>query len=232
MALAKVKADATAARIAALRMPEGAGWATEARQAALARVTAMGLPQRRDEYWRYTDPAGFLAPEPGAAALLADTDAPVFGGVDRLKIVFVDGVFDDAASDALEGTGIEVERLSAALGKDIHWAREVFGVLEAKGQSPVERPFAAMNTAFATDGVVIRATGAVTPPVHIIYLHQSETSDAMLHHVIRVEEGASLTLLESGPAAARFSKLHEVDVADGAAFHHIRIQGVTISGGP
>jgi Fe-S cluster assembly protein SufD len=65
----------------------------------------------------------------------------------------------------------------------------------------------------------------VTPPVHIVYLHQSETSDAMLHHVIRVEEGASLTLLESGPAAARFSKLHEVDVADGGAFHHIRIQG-------
>ena len=225
MALAKVKADATAARIAGLRVPDGAGWAVEARQAALARVTAMGLPQRRDEYWRYTDPAGLLSPEPVAAALLADTDPPVFGGVDRLKIVFVDGVFDAAASDALDGTGIEVERLTVALAKDIHWAREVFGVLEARGQAPVERPFAAMNTAFAADGVVIRATGAVTPPVHIVYLHQSETSDAMLHHVIRVEEGASLTLLESGPAAARFSKLHEVDVADGAAFHHIRIQG-------
>lgn len=225
MALARVKADATAARISGLRVPEGAGWAVAARQAALARVTAMGLPQRRDEYWRYTDPAGLLSPEPAAAALLADTDPPVFGGVDRLKIVFVDGVFDAAASDALDGTGIEVERLTVALAKDIHWAREVFGVLEARGQAPVERPFAAMNTAFAADGVVIRARGAVTPPVHIVYLHQSETSDAMLHHVIRVEEGASLTLLESGPAAARFSKLHEVDVADGAAFHHIRIQG-------
>ncbi len=225
MALPKVKADATAARIAGLRIPEGAAWATEGRQAALARVTAMGLPQRRDEYWRYTDPAGLLTPEPAAAALLADTDPPVFGGVDRLKIVFVDGVFDEAASDVLDGTGIEVERLSGALAKDIHWARDVYGVLEARGQSPVERPFAAMNTAFATDGVVIRVTGAVTPPVHIVYLHQSETSDAMLHHVIRVEEGASLTLLESGPAAARFSKLHEVDVADGGAFHHIRIQG-------
>lgn len=225
MALPKLKADATAARIAGLTLPEGAGWATEARRAALGRVSAMGLPQRRDEYWRYTDPAGLLTPEPAPAALLEDRDPAVFGSVDGIRIVFVDGEFDAAASDALEGTGLEVERLSVALGRDIHWARDLYGVLEARGQVPVERPFAALNTAFAGDGVVIRATGAVTPPVHLIYLHQSETSDAMLHHLMKVEPGAALTVLESGPAAARFSKLMEVEVADGAAFHHIRIQG-------
>jgi len=32
-------------------------------------------------------------------------------------------------------------------------------------------------------------------------------------------------VLESGPAAARFNKCMEVDVADGAAFHHVRAQG-------
>jgi Fe-S cluster assembly protein SufD len=225
MALARVKADATAARIAGLSLPGGAGWAMEARQAALGRVSAMGLPHRRDEYWRYTDPAGLLSVEPGAAALLRDDDPQVFGSVDGIRIVFVDGVFDAAASDALEGTGLEVERLSVALSRDIHWARDLYGVLEARGQSPVERPFAALNTAFAGDGVVIRATEAVTPPVHLVYLHRSETSDAMLHHLMKVEPGASLTLLESGPAAARFYKVMEVEVADGAAFHHIRIQG-------
>jgi len=97
--------------------------------------------------------------------------------------------------------------------------------LETRGQDPVDRPLAALNTAFATDGVVLRATGPVARPVSIEYLHASETSDAILHHVIRVEEGASLTVLETGPAAARFNKCMEVDVADGAAFHHIRMQG-------
>ncbi len=47
----------------------------------------------------------------------------------------------------------------------------------------------------------------------------------MLHHLVRVEPGAELTLLENGPAAARFSKVLEVDVADGGAFHHVRLQG-------
>ena len=225
MAVPGIRADATAARIAALRLPGGAGWAVEARRAALGRLSAMGLPQRRDEYWRYTDPAGLVSPEPQAAALLEDSEPPVFAGAGGIRLVFVDGVFDEGASDPVEGTGLEIERLTEALSRDIHWARELYGVLEARGQEPVQRPFAAMNTAFAGDGMVIRATGAVTPPVHLVYLHRSETSDAILHHLVRVEPGASLTLLESGPAAARFSKVIEVDVGAGGAFHHIRIQG-------
>jgi Fe-S cluster assembly protein SufD len=56
-------------------------------------------------------------------------------------------------------------------------------------------------------------------------LHQSETSDAVIHHVIRVEEGASLTVLENGPAAARFNKAMEIDVCRGANFNHVRTQG-------
>jgi len=98
-------------------------------------------------------------------------------------------------------------------------------VLETAGHTPVARPLAALNSAFATDGVVIRATGKVEKPVSLIYLHRSETSDAILHHVVRVEEGAELTILENGPAAARFNKCMEISVADRATFHHVRAQG-------
>jgi Fe-S cluster assembly protein SufD len=98
-------------------------------------------------------------------------------------------------------------------------------VLETRGQDPVERPLAALNTGFATDGIVIRATGKAARPISLIYLHRDETSDAILHHLVRVEPGAEVTVLENGPAAARFNKCMEIDVADGAAFHHVRAQG-------
>jgi len=65
----------------------------------------------------------------------------------------------------------------------------------------------------------------VRRPVNVSYLHRATRSDAILHHVIRVEKGADLTFLENGPAAARLSKVMEVDVADGGAFHHVRTQG-------
>ena len=55
MALPKVKQDATEARLDALDLPRG-GWSSASREAALGRVRAMGLPGRRDEYWKYTRP--------------------------------------------------------------------------------------------------------------------------------------------------------------------------------
>jgi Fe-S cluster assembly protein SufD len=226
MALPQVKIDATEARIAALDMPGGASWAAEARQDALRRLRTMGLPGPRDEYWRFTRPDDLNAVEaPEAALFHTGGETPIFSALDRLKIVFRDGVFDAEASDDLSLEGIEIERLATATAADIHWARDLYGVLEARGQNPVVRPFAALNTAFATDGVVIRATGKVSKPVSLVYLHEKTDSDAILHFVIRVESGADLTVLENGPAAARFNKCMEVDIADGGAFHHVRAQG-------
>ena len=223
--LAELKRDATEDRLAAMSLPEGAGWAAEARGAALARVREMGLPHPRDEYWKFTRPETLTRAEAPKAALFDGGEPHLFHERDRLHLVFRDGVLDMIASDALTLDGIEIERLSDAMAKDIHWARDVYGVLESNGQNPVQRPLAALNTAYASDGVVIRVIGKPAKPVCLTYLHESEDSDAILHHVIRVEEGAEMTLLETGPAAARFNKVMEVDVADNATFHHVRAQG-------
>ncbi len=227
MALAQARMDLTETRLADMPVPGGeAGWASEARAAAVSRVRAMGLPTRRDEYWKYTDPATLTqAGAPRAAVFEAEGEVPLYSAIDRLKLVFVDGVFDPDQSDSLALEGVEIERLSDALKKDIHWARDLFGVLETRGQDPVDRPLAALNTGFATDGIVIRATAKATKPISLVYLHGDDTSDAMLHHLVRVEKGAEVTVLENGPAAARFNKCMEIDVADGGAFHHVRAQG-------
>lgn len=225
MALPQAKQTATEARLAGLTLPEGGSWASEARKSALARVEAMGLPGRRDEYWKYTNPTGLTAAEAPHAALFEPGETPIFDEMDRIKLVFVDGVFDAAASDDLSGENVEIERLAEAQATDIHWAKDVYGVLETRGQDPVERPLAALNTAFASDGILIRATGVVAKPISLIYLHRDESSDAILHHVVKVESGASVTVLENGPAAARFNKCMEVEIADGGAFHHVRTQG-------
>lgn len=225
MALPQKKLDATEARLEGLSLPEGAAWATTAREAALGRVKAMGLPERRDEYWKYTRPDTLVQADVPPAATFESDEAPMYEGVDRLKIVFVDGKFDAAASDDLSLEGVTIERLSEAAKSDIHWAKDVYGVLEERGQTPVERPLAALNTALAEDGLLIHVTGKVSKPINLIYHHRSEVSDAILHHAIKLDEGADLTVLENGPAAARFNKVMEVDVADGAGFHHVRTQG-------
>ncbi len=225
-ALLKAKQEAATARIPALDALDGqAAWAVEARQSALQRLHQMGLPGRRDEYWKYTRPETLVQETPPNAAVFVHDEAPVFDATDRLKIVFVDGVFDADQSDPLEMAGIEIERLSTAMAKDIHWVRDHYAVLEERGQTPVDRPLAVLNSAMASDGVVIRVTAKAAKPVSLIYQHASESSDAILHHVVKIEEDAELTLLENGPAAARFNKVLEVEVADRGRFHHVRAQG-------
>ena len=221
--LLAAKREAAEDRIGTLSMPEGPVWAAPARGAALARLRDLGLPTARDEYWRYTDPSSLTAADPEPAAALGGVEPPIFDEIDRLSIVFVDGVFDPEASDDLAGENVEIARLADAA--DIHWAKDLYGTLEAEAQVRVPRPMAALNTAAATDGILIRATGPVAKPIALLYVHEAPDSDAILHHVVRVEPGASVTVLESGPAAARFNKQMEIDVAEGGIFEHIRAQG-------
>lgn len=221
----QVKQDATDARLAALDMPDGAGWITEARTDAVNRVQAMGLPHGRDEYWKFTKPDTLVQADADIAALFHNDEGPLWDDVDRLKVVFVDGVFDPEASDDLTLEGVQIERLADVISKDIHWAKDLYGVLENRGQAAVDRPLAALNTAFATDGIVVHVTGKISKPINLIYLHKSEASDVILHHCIKLDEGAEVTVLETGPAAARLNSNMEVEIADRAAFHHVRVQG-------
>ncbi len=224
MALPQAKQTATEERLASLTMPDP-GCTKAARQGALARVREMGLPSRRDEYWKYTRPDTLVSADAPKAAIFDSGEPMVFNDVDRLQIVFVDGVFDAEASDDLSLEGVKIDRLEDICCKDIHWAKDLYGKLEERGQTPVQRPLAALNTAFATDGVAIHVTGKPSKPINLVYRHESEDSDAILHHVIRVESDAEATILEAGPAASRFNKCMEIDIADNGTLHHVRAQG-------
>ena len=223
MAEAATQQTPTEALIATLDLPQG-GWSDAARKDALSRLQQAGLPERRDEYWKYPRPDTLTQPQAVSAAVRASEDVALFDQIDRLKLVFVDGVFDADASDDLALEGITIERLAQA-DADLHWARDLYGTLEKNGQTPVARPLAALNTAFAADGVLIHVTGKISKPVNIVYRRTSETADVMLHHVVKLDAGAEFTLLENGPVAARFNGVLEVEVADNASFHHVRAQG-------
>ncbi|MGA1274564.1 MAG: Fe-S cluster assembly protein SufD, partial [Gemmobacter sp.] len=190
--MARPKADpaALAALLEVLPAPAQGGWLAAAQAAGAARLAAMGLPQRRDEYWRYTDPAGFNAPLPDPAEASAEPSA--FEGIARVRLVFVDGAFNAAASDD-----------PAAAGVEIHWARELPGTIEGAAHAAVARPFAALNAARAPDGVVIRATRPARLPVEIICRTAGGARDVLLRHLLRVDPGASLTLIETLGGGAR-----------------------------
>jgi Fe-S cluster assembly protein SufD len=226
MAIPALKLDAAEALLAAWPEPAGeADWAQAVRARAGRGLAERGAPVRRDEYWKFTDPSSLTVLPAPPAAVEPTLGKVMFSGLDRIRLVFVDGVLARERSDFAPEDGLEIAPLREALGAGGGWALGLFGQLEARGQTPVDRPMAALNTARAAEGVVIRATGRVARPVHIYYQHTEAASDAMVRNLVRLEAGAELTLLESGPGAARFNSVMEVEVADGAAFHHVRTQG-------
>jgi len=94
MALPQPKTDALEARLATLDLPTEPGCLAPARADALSRLHGLGLPVRRDEYWKYTRPDTLTSAEVTPAALLGEVEAPIFDEIDRVRLVFLDGVFD------------------------------------------------------------------------------------------------------------------------------------------
>ncbi len=218
------KRRAAEALLAALPLPEGeAGWAREARARARTRLLDAGAPIRRDEYWKYTEPARLTEAQPAVSAALAAGTGPLleetdpFPGVAAERAVFADGRI---AGPLPAIDGVALTPLAEALAQDITPARDLFGALEAAGQEKVARPLASLNTATATEGLVAHVAREAEARLHI---HQAQAAEgvAVLHHVVRVEPGAGLTILESGAAA---NTLLEVDIAPGGRFHHVRLQ--------
>lgn len=230
MALPKIKQDLTDA-VLSQPVPEGGSWLTAAREAARARLGALGMPIRRDEYWKFTNPE----PWTGDAAFSTAAEASgIFDAAEPLTLVFTNGVFDADASDDLALDDVKIELLSTVGHTDLHWAKGLYGALEAAANGaerrdgarlfkPVARPMAALNTAMAEEGVLIHASGEAARPIRISYRTTGGTTQ--LHHLVKVEEGASVTILEEGMPGAQSNVMIEADVADNGTFHHLRIQG-------
>ncbi|MDT2077478.1 MAG: SufD family Fe-S cluster assembly protein [Planktomarina sp.] len=195
-------------------------WAKNARQLASARAQEQGLPQRRDEYWKYTRPDVFVQKN---VALIpqACPEIGIFADQMKTEIVFENAKL--ATHHLPEIDNCKIESLSNASTLDLHWVQDIYGKLELAGQKPVERSLAALNTAMATEGLLVNATGQVSSPIRIHSVSIGIT-DAVIHHVVKVEAGASVTLIETGQYGARSNVVIEVDVADTGSFHHIRVQ--------
>ena len=224
MSLAQAKETATAERLSSMELPK-TGWSALARREAYDRLVASGLPVRRDEYWKYTRPDTLTSADTPQAAVEEDSEGPIFDALDCHSIVFVDGVYSEALSDGLSGDGMTLELLSSTSDFDIHWAKGVYGSLERKGQNPVARPLAAFNSAFAQEGILLHVKKTPAKPISLLYVHSSAASDVILHHVLKVDQGASVTIMESGAVAARCNLAIEAHIEKDAQLHHIRAQG-------
>ena len=209
----------------------GVPWIDHWRQAGLDSYRALGLPTRRLEAWKYTDlrrlpRRGFTPP---AADPALDTVPASALAVDGFRIVLVNGRYRSALSHVagLPG-GAAVANLGDVLARDPAALEPHLGrLLELD-----DMPMAALNTAFATDGLYLRLDDGVRleRPVHLVSIGGGTEAPVMFHprHLAVLGAGASATLVEShislGDGAYLSNGVLEAQVGPDASLSHHRLQ--------
>ncbi|HYC01765.1 MAG TPA: Fe-S cluster assembly protein SufD [Azospirillaceae bacterium] len=211
----------------------GAGlpWLDRLRGIGIERFGAMGLPGPGLEAWKYTslrplEKRDFaLATGAGGAVDALPTVAPA--GTAPLRLVFVDGRHrPDLSSTTGLPQGVALEGLAQALARDPAGVEALLGRTAAADGLPM----VALNTAFITDGAVLRvARGvAVSQPLELVFVG---TGDGLRWHpriMVDVAENAQVTLVEhhlgQGGGAYFANVAAEVSVAQGGILRHYKIQ--------
>jgi Fe-S cluster assembly protein SufD len=211
--------------------PHDSGSIAALRSEAFTRFEKAGLPHRRVEAYRYTDLRALLRQMPPApapvgfdVALAASVSPASLAPVERRRLVFVNGRLHEALSDGAEA-GVTLHPFATVLAHG-------FVVGERLGISPLanEDPIVGLNTAFMTDGAVIRVGVGkkIATPIELVHAAAGPAAASHLRHVIEVEAGAEVTFLETfqGPAGSAYhtNAMTELRLADGAKVTWVKLQ--------
>jgi Fe-S cluster assembly protein SufD len=201
----------------------GPAWLYPIRKAGISRFAEIGLPTQQHEDWRFTNvgPIGRLPFKP----LLEPAETNIkleqfnFTGLPSSRLVFVNGHYSARLSSIIpQEAGIHIGSLAVALSNDGALLQKYLGRF-AKGD---ENGFAALNTAFFTDGafIYVPAGKAVREAVHLLFVSTAAEAGAAIHPRNLVVESYVSTV----QSAYVTNTIDELVVGDNAVVEHCKFQ--------
>jgi Fe-S cluster assembly protein SufD len=208
----------------------GPDWLNDLRRSGIDRFRTLGFPTLREEEWRFTRtrpiaevdfaPAG-AGRTPADASILART----FDDSGCLRIVLVNGVVT-AAPGAKLPKGVRVMSLAAAVRENPENVRTLLN----SGFKIDDQRFAALNTAFLSDGVYIELADGATleSPIHIIHVAEAGAAPVMLHPrlLLRVGHNAGGEVIESYIGEGQYftNVVTEIVCGENSSLRHTKVQ--------
>ncbi len=181
----------------------------------------------------YTDLRSSLkeafAPAAGEAAAQREADINAalrpLAAVDAYRVVVIDGAFDAGLSSGQFPEGLTVKALSRALAESSGEAEDLVGM--KRDTDAIE----ALNTAFATDGAVLRVADntVLDKPLLLVFARAgADRQSITTRNVVNIGSSAKLTLIEAFVPLAgatdedQHNAATEIVVGDGAAVTHVK----------
>lgn len=218
--------ESNCSRLAGADLP----WVGKLRGVALDRFAALGFPNRRDEDWKNTDVAA-IAARPFASCL--PLVPPALGSYPRIegshRLVFVDGGFvPEAQSGPALPEGVVLTTLRRALEDDPTSIARWLTQRPERGA----HAFFELNTALMQDGMVLRVPAGVVveEPIHLVTVGTGGERAGWLRHLVVLEEGAAVELVEEHVTVALFEgqdlsdSVLSITLGDEAELLHSRLQ--------
>jgi len=211
-------------------------WLSDMRARAIARFAERGFPSTHQEAWRFTNVApiaerAFSRPPERSGIAAQDLASSTLAG-ETIRLVIVNGSAVPELSSVDIPQGLRLGGLKSALERDPAFAERHIG----RYASIDADPFAALNTAFLSDGALIHVAQGkrIDRPIELVFVtapHDGAGPAALVTHpraLIVLETGAQATVLEHYVTLADevywTNAVSEVTVADGAELEYVRVQ--------
>lgn len=191
----------------------------ETRSAAAAHLRQRGVPDTRDEDWKYTDLAAAMALSnrwlenentAGSGAISKTHIDAAIDGIDANWIIVSNGEIDISRFD--NDTGIDVRLFS-----------------DAGAPAMQDKPLADLNLALLQDGLRIEIHSATEKPLGLLLLDDTDTLMVTSSNIdISVAAGCDVEIVElqtsSGTGEAYANGIISLQVDDGANVRYVRVQ--------
>ncbi|HKV64946.1 MAG TPA: SufD family Fe-S cluster assembly protein, partial [Rhodanobacteraceae bacterium] len=199
------------------RLPgSGLAWLDAARAEALQAFAARGLPDQRNELWKYTSLRAlaqkvYAAGDAEASSRAVEAALVPVPAMRGPRAVFVNGAFraDVSSLDALP-EGVTVQSLASAL-RD---APEPLRFLLDKRADDDDDGFTLLNRALAADGLILKVAAGVEvrEPLHIVHIGLAAEAAAAFHlrSLVEVGGGAHLQIVEHHVGDAQTGHLSNI----------------------
>lgn len=206
------------------------------RKKAIETLEDMGIPTMKDEEWRFTNLEPLfqksfqLSTQEQIPQLSRNAVQPfLYREFNGPQFVFVDGVFSPELSTKIDDDmfGIVMTTFRQFINQDPQLVQELTGDGFAE-----KNTFAALNTAFATNGMVIQIPDNIVfkSPINILYLSSDQAGSTAIHarNVIKVGKHSQARIIEtylSLDATDHFTNtMTTITVEDGGHLIHNKIQ--------
>lgn len=225
---------------AAVETLPGTAAVRNARRDAFDRFSSLGLPHRRVEEWKYTDlKALWKDPRPPANAAKKTAVKPSdvekalgagLAGINGPRLVFVDGQFAESLSrfDGGRGKTYHCDALADGVASGNHaWLNEIL----SRDCDLLPGAVLALNTAFMTDGVILRveADADIADPIQFVFLNSGGDAGGRVttRNFVRVGSKAKVTFIEThagvGAGDTEVNTALSLHVEDGADARHVKV---------